>query len=109
MKTKILLISIALITSFVSGPTIGHATHDDFVVLATSAGGGNTVQVFGLNGAFRTGWFILNNTFSNIQLRQNVKVGSGSGHERILVGGTSPSGPAFQVFERNGTPVSGLF
>ena len=104
------LIMTLLVTLILSFSQNAYASHDDFVVLGNSAAG-PAVQVIGVNGTFIAGAFVLNATFLDLSIDPDVRVGSGSGHERILVCGNSAAGPAYQLYERDlSLPfVSGAF
>jgi hypothetical protein len=98
-----------------------YATHDDYVVASTETTGaarGPAFQIYDKRtSALRLTMFVLNADFKqDFQIVQNVRTNggvvganAGSAHERILACGRETTGaargPAFQLFERNGSLV----
>jgi len=102
MKRKFGFLLIALlVTLFLSTAHDAYASHNDFVVLGNGSSGPQ-LRIFGLDGILRASRPVLNNTVTELQIDPAVDVGSGSGHERILVCGNSPTGPAIiELWERD--------
>jgi len=126
MKTTGMILIVALFSIlFLFPANRAHATHDDFVVAASETTGlarGPAFQIYDRRtAALRLTVFVLNSDFKqDFQIVQNVRTNGGvpgaspgSAHERILVCGRettgSARGPAFQLFERNGTLVTTRF
>ena len=114
MKTRFKILLVALfITLFFLPFQSAYATHDDFVVTGVETGGrGPLFQVYGLDGTFRLGKFVLNPNVTEVSFIQDVQAGSAN-HERILACGNETGGnvrgPLFHLFERDGTFVLGRF
>jgi len=101
MKRKFGFLLVALlVTLFLSTAHDSYASHNDFVVLGNGSQGPQ-LRIFGLDGSSKASRFVLNNTVTELQIDPAVDVGSGSGHERILVCGNSPTGPEIELWERD--------
>lgn len=118
MKLRLTILSVVFLSILLFFSTnSAYATHDDVVVAAvetTGAARGPALQIYNKQtGALRLTVFVLNQNFgADFQIVQNVRNG-GSQHERILVCGRETAGaargPAFQLFERDGTLVHTRF
>ena len=117
MKSRNVILSVALFsTLFFFYNKSAYATHDDFVVGSvetTGAARGPAIQIYDkFTRALRLTVFVLNANFTDFHVVQDVRNG-GANHERILVCGRETSGanrgPAFQLFERDGTLITTRF
>ena len=111
-KCRLFLVAF-LVSLFLPMLPSAYANHDDFVVAGVETGGsmrGPLFHVYGIDGAFRVGEFVLNPNFTNYDIIGDVLNGdppgtSGVTHERILVCGVetlgSMRGPAIQLYNRD--------
>jgi len=115
-RFRFLLVALFIILFFFPFQS-AYATHDDFVVVGSETGaspnnGGPIFQIFGLDGNFRVGRFVLTPDITGFQIIQDVRAGGGQ-HERILVCGVESAnltrGPIIQLWERDGTQVFSKF
>jgi len=98
-----------LVTLFLVTAHDAYADHDDIVVLVNTDNG-PVLRIYGLDGTFKARRRVLRGTFTELGIDSAVDVGLGSGHEKILVWGNSPTGPRIELWERDfsssvGSPV----